>query len=366
MSSCSDDPGSGTDVVVLKSPDFASWQSQSGDGSQLPYRIDELQRHGLHLRWTDALSQPRWSGSRTAAAIRRTEALSAPYAQTLLMARTIAAAPITLAMFESEGNALAAVRRAWPGRRSSVFAVVTCWLAQILDNSRPARRSAYRWAYQSVDFLYYFSQNQGPILSEHLGLGTDRLRYIPFGVDDETFAPTGEDDGDYILVVGRDSGRDWPTMFSALEGIGHPVKVCCRPRDIDGLRVPAGVEVLGYVDRAVYRQLLGRARVVAIASKPLLYPSGQSVLLEAMAMARAVVVTGTPALADYVIDSMTALVVPPGDAGALRDRLVEAVTDDSLRARIGRKAREAVEASFSARDMWAKVAHDLLAAYRNH
>ena len=41
------------------------------------------------------------------------------------MTRTIATAPMfTLAMFESEANAVAAVRRVWPGRRSSVLAIV--------------------------------------------------------------------------------------------------------------------------------------------------------------------------------------------------------------------------------------------------
>jgi glycosyltransferase involved in cell wall biosynthesis len=74
-----------------------------------------------------------------------------------------------------------------------------------------------------------------------------------------------------------------------------------------------------------------------------------------------VVVTGTPALEDYVADGVTALVVPPGDAAALRQRLRDATGDDDLRARIGRSAREAVEQSFSARAMWATIAHDLLA-----
>jgi glycosyltransferase involved in cell wall biosynthesis len=194
-----------------------------------------------------------------------------------------------------------------------------------------------------VDRLYYFSQNQGPVLAEHLGLGADRLRCIPFGVDDETFTPSGEADSDYVLVVGRDSGRDWPTLFSALEGVDLPVKLCCRPADIAGLRVPAEVDVLGYVDRTVYRELLGRARVVALATKPLLYPSGQSVLLEAMAMARTVVVTESPALADYVVDGTTALCVPQGDAAALRRRIVEAAGDDDLRGEVGRQARNEVD-----------------------
>src|ERR1700722_2315831 len=110
--------------------------------------MDHLEQHGLRLHWTDPLYRPGWPESRAAATVRRAETLTAPFAQTALMARTIAAAPIPLAMFEGEANTLAAARRAWPGRSSSVLAVVTCWLAQILDGCGLARRAAYRWAYQ--------------------------------------------------------------------------------------------------------------------------------------------------------------------------------------------------------------------------
>jgi glycosyltransferase involved in cell wall biosynthesis len=350
----------GLDVAVLKSWDFADWQARYGEGWQLPYRLDHLERHGLHLRWTDALYRPGWQGSIAAKAVSRTEAAAVPFAQAAVLARTIAAAPVILAMFESEANAVAAARRAWPGRRSSVLAVVTCWLAHVLAGAGSTRRAGYRWAYRSVDRVYYFSENQGPLLAEHLGMGADRAHYVPFGVDDETFRPADGDDGDYVLVVGRDRGRDWPTLLGALDGLGLPVKLCCRPGDLRGERVPAGVEVLGYVDRDVYRRLLGRARVVAIATRPVVYPSGQSVLLEAMAMARAVVVTATPALEGYVDDGVTALAVPPGDSDALRQRLREAAGDDALRERLGRAGRAAVEDRFNARTMWATVAQDLL------
>lgn len=347
------------DVAVLKSWDFSAWRAEYG-GIQLPYRMDHLEEHGLRLRWTDALFAPAWQQSRPAGAVRRAEAVFAPFAQAALMARTIASAPITLAMFESEANTLAALRRAWPGRRSSRLAVVTCWLAHLLEGWPPWRRACYRWAYRGVDRTYYFSRNQGPILEEHLGGGGERLRYVAFGVDDETLRPTGEPDGGYVLAVGRDRGRDWTTLLAALAGAGLPAKVCCRPADLEGQPVPAGVEVLGYVPRAEYRRLLAGARVVAIASRPLAYPSGQSVLLEAMAMAKAAVVTATPALADYVDDGVTALAVPPGDPAALRERIVEAAGDDALRRRLGAGGRAAVEATFNARAMWATIAKDLL------
>jgi glycosyltransferase involved in cell wall biosynthesis len=348
------------DVAVLKSWDFAAWQASEGHGWQLPYRLEHLEAYGLRLHWTDALFQPRWQASATAHAVRRAEAIAAPFAQAVVMARTIARAPITLAMFESEANMVALARSTWPGRRSSLLAVVACWLAEILPRCSPARRAAYRLAYRSVNRVFYFSENQRAVLAECLAIDESRLRYVPFGVDHETFEPTGGGDGDYVLVVGRDRGRDWPTLLGALEDLGLPVKLCCRPGDLDGHSVPAGVEVLGYVNRRVYRQLLGQARVVAIATLPLAYPSGQSVLLEAMAMARTVVVTATPALQSYMIDGITALAVPPGDSGALRERILEAASDDALRRRLGASGRAAVEEQFNARAMWGAVARDLL------
>ena len=348
------------DVALLKSWDFGAWQASEGHGWQLPYRLDHLESQGLRLRWTDALYRPRWQGSTAARAIQRLEGMAAPFAQAAVLARTIADAPITLAMFESEANVVAMARSTWPGKRASVLAVVACWLAEILVSCSPTRRAAYRWAYRSVDRVFYFSENQRMVLAERLVVDERRLRYVPFGIDEEAFRPSGEGDGDYLLVVGRDRGRDWPTLFAALEGMDMPVKLCCRLSDLKGCAVPAGVEMMGYVDRSMYRELLGRARVVAIATRPLAYPSGQSVLLEAMAMGRTVVVTTTPALQGYIDDGVSALAVPPGDPAAIRERILEAAGDDRLRRRLGAGGRAAVEERFNAGAMWGAVAGDLL------
>ena len=341
MTSSSSEPT----VAILKSWEF-------GPGPELPYRMDYLREAGFRLRWTDSAPSGR--------AVRRAEALAVPFAQTLALARTIRASDAVFAMFESEANFLAGMRRAWPrSRRRSVMGVLTCWLAHVLSTSGPRRRSGYRWAYEAVDRIFYLSRNQGSVLAEMLDVDPGRLRYVPFGVDADYFRPTGGKDGGYVLVVGRDRGRDGPTLLGAADGIGLPVKLCCRPGDVAGFRIPAGVEMLGYVDRAEYRRLLGKARVVAIATRPLLYPSGQSVLLEAMAMQRCVVVTLTDALADYVRDGQTALAVPPGDADALRSRLLTAANDEDLRTQVGRGGRRAVEATFNARAMWTAIADEL-------
>ena len=68
------------------------------------------------------------------------------------------------------------------------------------------------------------------------------------------------------------------------------------------------------------RGAYSRASVVALALKPNLHLSGLSVLLEAMACSRPVVITDSPGLQEYVTDGESGIVVQPGDPDALADR----------------------------------------------
>jgi glycosyltransferase involved in cell wall biosynthesis len=187
-------------------------------------------------------------------------------------------------------------------------------------------------------------------------LPPDRLFNVHFGVDHEYFSPTGANDDGYVLAVGRDAGRDWSTFLEAIGPLPARVKIACRQGALAGYRIPANVEVLGWVDRQTYRHLLDRAAVVVVASKPLDYPTGQSVTLEAMAMGRACVVTRTAAMSEYVVDGETAVLVRPGDAGELRVAVSRLLEDSALRHDLGRRARQSVESCFTARAMWARIA----------
>ena len=350
-------PNKPTKAFLLK-----SWHA--GNAHEQRYRVELLERYGVELSYSDAADKRPWTFGPIKQLVRRLERLGAPFLQTLLASARIARSDAVVAVFESQANFLAALRalRLWPFTRPR-FVVVACWLAMDAPKFSPGRLRWYRWAYRrGVDELVFFSPNQTEVYRDLLGIPEERLTYVPFGIDHEYFTPLDVEEEDYVLAVGRDRGRDWPTLFDAVRGTDLDVRVVCRPDDIAGLEVPANVTVLGTVDRSTYRDLTARARVVVVATRPLAYPTGQSVTLESMALGKCCVVTDTPAMRGYLDHDVDAVLVPPHDSDALRAALERAVGDADLRKRTGAAARDAVERTFNAAAMWQTVAGHLRAA----
>ncbi len=68
------------------------------------------------------------------------------------------------------------------------------------------------------------------------------------------------------------------------------------------------------------------------------------VALEAMAAGRPVIASAVGGLADLVVDGVTGILVPPGDAGALRSAMQLILDDPFLRGRMGAEGRRRAEA----------------------
>jgi len=342
------DPGA-LDVALLKNLRF-------GDptAGPLPYRADHLMRHGIALHTTD---RP-WRAPFTRPPLAR---VPEHLVQVAALAPRILTCPVTLAMFESSAHPLGLARDLVPPLRRAPLAVISCWLPEVLAAAGPARLRWYRRAYRHVDRLFYFSHNQRDLLADLLDLDDDRLAHLTFGVDVDELAstvPGGAEVGP-ILAPGRDRGRDWPTLFAAVDRAGVDCTVFCRPSELGEARVPDGVVVMGMVDRATYRRQLASSRAVVVATHVLGYPTGQTVLLEAMAAGKACIVTDTPALREYVEPGVTALTVPPHDPDALAEVLRAVDRGEVDTTRLGERARRAARERFDARGMWDDVARHL-------
>ncbi len=329
---------------------------RSGASSVLPYRVETLADVGFDVALTDSMYRGPWQRPAVRRMVTAAERSSAPFLQLLLAWRDITRSDAIVTVFESEAN-MPALLRALGVRsvRRPALVVVACWLGRDLHRFGRLRKAVYRFTYRSVDHLVFFSSNQAETFRRELGMSDDRLSSVAFGIDHEYFRPRPGSEGECVVAVGRDRGRDWPTFFAAVRGAPFAVEVACRPETVAGLEIPDTVTLLGAIRRPAYRDLLAEAQIVVVATTDVQYPSGQSVLLEAMAMAKCCVVTETPALSEYVVDGATALVVPPGDPVALRAAIDRARSDPGLRARIGAAARREVDERFNADAMWHSI-----------
>jgi len=94
------------------------------------------------------------------------------------------------------------------------------------------------------------------------------------------------------------------------------------------------------------RELYARASVVALSVKPNLHLSGLTVVLEAMASRRPVVVTEMPGISEYVVHGETGFLVPR-DADALADALEVVLSDPERAEEMGHAGRVRLESRFT-------------------
>ena len=195
--------------------------------------------------------------------------------------------------------------------------------------------------------------------------GRARARVIPFGVDAARFAPgtprrrpasfPPAERGPVALFVGRLVGyKGLDVLLDAARGSalnlvivgGGPLEPELRRR-IDAEGLAERVRLVGEVsddDLPAYHR----------AADYLVLPSTTAaemfgvVLLEAMACAKPVISTAlTTGVRDVNVPDVTGLVVPPGDAAALRAAMERLAGDAALRARLGAAGRERVEREFT-------------------
>jgi len=182
-------------------------------------------------------------------------------------------------------------------------------------------------------------------------LGARDVRVIPSGIDLPAEVGLPEEPP-HVLYVGRLSEeKGIRELVQATAGLPLVVVGDGPLRDL----VPATVGFVPHDELGPYYE---RAAVVCVPSRR----EGYGVTArEAMAYGRAIVTTGVGGLADAIDSGVTGLVVPPGDAVALRQALERLLGDFALRDRLGAAAREKARAAYG----WAGATAATVALYQD-
>lgn len=201
------------------------------------------------------------------------------------------------------------------------------------------------WLLSEADMIVCFSRAECETQAQQLGLPQSRFVFVPTAWQDEEIAP--EVKRGYILALGH-SGRDYPTLLEAVQETDLPMIMAIKERsDLGGVAVPPNVRVRYQTDQKETDALVTGASLVVVPLFERAHSAGQSVLLRSMAQGKAIIVTDTEGIRDYVQDGETALLVPPGDSTVLRAAIVRLWADAAERKRMGENAARIQRQDFS-------------------
>ena len=226
---------------------------------------------------------------------------------------------------------------------------------------------------RQVPHILTVSESSKRDIVAQMGVPETALNVVPVGVDHLRFRPLPH----ISRVPGRlmtTASADVPLkgLVPLLEALAKvrterhaELVVIGKPRPES--RVPETIERLGLSDAVTFVSGVSDERIVELYAEaelavvPSLYEGFSLPAVEAMACGVPLVATTGGAIPEVVgADGSTALLVPPGDPGALAGALVRALDDPGLRARLAEAGRERVLTRFT----WRACAEMTVEHYR--
>ena len=320
----------------------------------LLFGLDELRAGGavVHHNLEGVASSPGWAlrADRTLNRIVRLRGgYGGDFHSVLPSLRRLNAADVVFSTVDTVGIPLLLLRRSGLVRRPLVY--VSIGLPERLARLS-GRRVALRYAdaLRSVAAILAYSEYEAALLRDIVGAGPSSppVTFVPFGVDTDYFGPCPGVAPDVDVVsIGADPHRDFPLLVRI--AARHPelgfriVAGAVVARELGPL--PANVELEVEIPFAEMRDRLARGRVVALPVRANSYSGATTVLLQALAVGRPVVVSRTPAIASGygLVEAENCRLAEPGDEESFERALLETLADSALAGSLGANARRLAE-----------------------
>lgn len=238
----------------------------------------------------------------------------------------------------------------WSERISLLFATLlkvtrsaTPHIALMYWLSPPKKAIWLRRVCSHMDRIVTWSQAQRDFAIHRLGIPARQALYIPYQVDERFWRPM-QARTDTICAVGNEM-RDYATLVEAMRGLNIGCQIVASAqgrRSLTAAPLPENVtlSVMSYPD---LRALYARSRFVVVPLQPSDTNHGLTVILEAMAMGKAVICSQVRGHVDVIQGGATGLFVPQGDQRALRETIVYLWRHPEIADAMGRRARAYIE-----------------------
>jgi glycosyltransferase involved in cell wall biosynthesis len=319
------------------------------------FGLDEIVERGAVVRHNlERAGQPAWAAGASRVVNRPLYGVGGyggDFGSLLPSLRVANDADVVFSTVDTVGIPLVLLKRARLVRRPVVYTAVG--LPERLELLRGARvEHLYHAALRGTHTIVAYAQSEVDRIREWLGPGGPDVRFVPFGVDVHAFRPEPERVAEFDVVsIGADPRRDFALLRTVAER--RPALSFRIVASRDNARtlgaLPQNMSVETDIPLAEVRERIARARVVALPVRDNSYSGATTVLLQAMAMAKPVVVSRTAAVAQgYELeDGVNSRLVEPADVDGFEQAIVETTTGADAARSLGTRARQTVERSFS-------------------
>lgn len=330
----------------------------------LLFGLDELRRRGYSIRHNlESAAPPPWAtfaGRAAKTALERAGGYGGDFATVLASLREANRADVVLSTVDTVGIPLVLAKRAGLLRRP--LAYVAIGLPERLARLRGERmRRLYAQGLAGTSRVVAYSEHEAEELRRWVaahGLEA-RVEFVRFGVDTDALVPSRDDLVDDVVSVGADPHRDYELLLGVARSMPSVsfrlVVTADRARTLGG--APANVTIETDLRFGEMYRRLARARVVALPVRENSYSGATTVLLQAMALGKPVVVTRTQAIATGygLVDGENCRLVPPGDEVVFARALGTVLRDELHSRALGASARRTAERELSWRSYVARL-----------
>jgi glycosyltransferase involved in cell wall biosynthesis len=316
------------------------------------YGLDELEARGHVVRHNlERAAPPAWArtaGDLAKRALERAGGYGGDFATVLGSLRRANRSDVVLSTVDTVGIPLMLLRRS--GRLHPPLVYTAIGLPERLAQLRTERmRRLYPRALASSAAVLAYSNREAEELRAYLSdvHEAPAVEFVPFGVDEQAFRPANAPPSVDVVMAGADPHRDVELFLQLAAEMPsrsfHLVTSAERARALGP--TPPNLQVEVDVPLEVVRSRLEGARVVALPVLENTYSGATTVLLQAMALGKAVVVTRTQAIATGygLSDGDNCRLVEPGDAAGFGRAVATALRDEWHARSLGARARQTVE-----------------------
>jgi glycosyltransferase involved in cell wall biosynthesis len=202
---------------------------------------------------------------------------------------------------------------------------------------RGLQRRLMARALRSVDRFITYSTMERAVYADYFGIEAAKIDVVLWGVGQPLVEPaeTPLEQGDYICALGGNA-RDYRALFTAMASLPEiPLVAVLRPENLAGLEVPPNVRLHFNLPLGNANNILGFSRFMVLPLAGSDVPCGHVTLVAAMLLKKAMIISNSTGVSDYVEEGVSSLLVPVGDSSALASRIRELWNDPARAEQIG-------------------------------